>query len=197
MEEQFQQQSQPQPPTPSQSQPQPQPNLQSSPKGNSSKIKIVAMIAILAIVASLLYYFVISKKFQKSPPKPQSQTSQENSSTQSAIPHGTQITNLIITKIDPKKGNYLIDKKGMTLYSFDKDTPGKSNCKDECLSIWPIFESPNPPPADLEGEIGIIKLPSGKYMYTYSNKPLYYYSKDKKQGDTNGESVEGWHLVRP
>lgn len=31
----------------------------------------------------------------------------------------------------------LADAKGMTLYTFDKDTPGKSVCKDKCAVNWP------------------------------------------------------------
>jgi predicted lipoprotein with Yx(FWY)xxD motif len=34
-------------------------------------------------------------------------------------------------------GNVLADPKGMTLYTFDKDTSGKSNCNGECAEYWP------------------------------------------------------------
>ena len=33
---------------------------------------------------------------------------------------------------DTKLGKVLADNKGMTLYTFDKDVPGKSNCKGKC-----------------------------------------------------------------
>jgi len=198
MDEQPQQQSQSQPQTQLNPQPQPQ---SSSPKNSNSKIKVVAIIVILfALAAALLYFFVFSKKFQETSPQPQesNQTTEQQSSSQSARPRGPEITNLVMTKIDPQKGSFLIDKRGMTLYVFDKDQLGKSSCSDTCLTNWPIFESPKPPPENLEGEIGIIKSTNGKYMYTYKGKPLYYYIQDKQPGDTKGDGVDGvWHLVKP
>ncbi len=38
---------------------------------------------------------------------------------------------------DTKLGKVLADSKGMTLYIFDKDVPGKSNCKGKCATAWP------------------------------------------------------------
>jgi len=32
-------------------------------------------------------------------------------------------------------GNVLADANGMTLYTFDKDTPGKSNCNGKCAEF--------------------------------------------------------------
>src|SRR3979490_3539731 len=31
----------------------------------------------------------------------------------------------------------LVSAKGMTLYTFDKDTPGKSMCNGPCATNWP------------------------------------------------------------
>jgi predicted lipoprotein with Yx(FWY)xxD motif len=33
--------------------------------------------------------------------------------------------------------SYLTDLKGMTLYTFKKDTPGKSACEGACVDNWP------------------------------------------------------------
>ncbi|MGH8432413.1 MAG: COG4315 family predicted lipoprotein, partial [Solimonas sp.] len=35
------------------------------------------------------------------------------------------------------KGGMFVDAKGMTLYTFDKDTPGKSACNGQCATNWP------------------------------------------------------------
>lgn len=35
------------------------------------------------------------------------------------------------------KDGMLVDHKGMTLYTFDKDADGKSACKDQCATNWP------------------------------------------------------------
>ncbi len=184
---------QPQP----QPEPQPQPQNQLPPKGGNRKIVVAAILIILIAAGAIIYYFVFSKKLQKAPKQELNQTTQQNGSESARI-HGPEITNLVMTKIDSQKGAYLIDKKGMTLYVFDKDQLGKSTCSDTCLTNWPIFESPKPAPENLEGEIGITKATNGKYMYTYKGKPLYYYAQDKLSGDTKGDGVSGvWHLAKP
>jgi predicted lipoprotein with Yx(FWY)xxD motif len=38
-----------------------------------------------------------------------------------------------------KGGSYLTDAKGMALYVFKKDTPGKSVCAGECVAKWPLY----------------------------------------------------------
>ena len=38
---------------------------------------------------------------------------------------------------DTLKGKALVDAKGMTLYVFDKDAAGKSNCNGPCATNWP------------------------------------------------------------
>ena len=40
---------------------------------------------------------------------------------------------------DTSKGKALVDAKGMTLYVFDKDAAGKSNCNGPCATNWPPF----------------------------------------------------------
>jgi predicted lipoprotein with Yx(FWY)xxD motif len=36
-------------------------------------------------------------------------------------------------------GSYLTDAKGMTLYVFKKDSPGKSACSGDCVKAWPLY----------------------------------------------------------
>ncbi|MFW8609912.1 hypothetical protein [Rhizobium beringeri] len=38
-------------------------------------------------------------------------------------------------------GKVLATEKGMVLYTFDKDTKGKSNCDKDCLKKWPAFHA--------------------------------------------------------
>ena len=35
------------------------------------------------------------------------------------------------------KNGMFVNAKGMTLYTFDKDTPGKSVCNGQCATNWP------------------------------------------------------------
>lgn len=85
----------------------------------------------------------------------------------------------------------LADAAGRTLYTFDKDAPGKSNCSGGCLAAWPAFIAK--PEAAPKGEFGLI---ADTRQWTINGKPLYYYVGDTKPGDRTGDGQGGvWHVV--
>ena len=96
---------------------------------------------------------------------------------------------------DSSMGKIYTDDKGMTLYTFDKDEPGKSNCYDKCAVNWPPF----PATADdkPEGDWTIIDRTDGTKQWAYEGKPVYLWVKDTKPGDVTGDMVgEVWHVVK-
>lgn len=96
----------------------------------------------------------------------------------------------------PSKLNFLTDSKGMSLYIFDKDSKGVSNCTGGCLKIWPPL-STNLISPDLSANITVINRPDGSKQYAWKEMPLYYYASDQKPGDTNGDGIGGiWHLIK-
>ncbi len=91
---------------------------------------------------------------------------------------------------------YLMDAAKMTLYTFDKDSKGTSNCYDDCAANWP----------PLMGEAGmslpkgysLIARKDGTQQVAYKGQPLYLWVKDQKPGDMTGDGVKGvWHTARP
>jgi len=97
--------------------------------------------------------------------------------------------------VDTKMGKILADAKGMTLYTFDKDAMGKSNCDEACLKKWPAFHAAAK--AKAEGEWTLVKAADGKEMWAYEGKPLYTFAGDKKPGDMTGDGVGGvWHVAK-
>jgi len=87
------------------------------------------------------------------------------------------------------------DAKGMTLYTFDKDEKGKSNCYDKCAANWPPLKAKAGAKAD--DEWTIVDRTDGSKMWAYDGKPVYTFVKDKKAGDMTGEGVAGaWHVVK-
>ena len=54
---------------------------------------------------------------------------------------------------DTAKGAVLTDGNGLSLYTFDKDTPAVSNCYDDCAAKWPPLEAANT--ARPQGAFGI------------------------------------------
>ena len=87
----------------------------------------------------------------------------------------------------------LADAAGRTVYIFDKDTPGKSNCSGGCLAAWPAFVAKDG--AAPVGDFTLIDA-NGAKQWTVKGKPLYYFVGDTKPGDRNGEGSGGvWHTV--
>lgn len=95
------------------------------------------------------------------------------------------------------KNNLLVDGKGMTLYSFDKDVAGdgKSACAGECTKIWPAFKAGKE--EKNTGDFTIISNEDGSKQWAYKGKPLYNFAKDKAPGDKNGDNFKNiWHIVQ-
>jgi predicted lipoprotein with Yx(FWY)xxD motif len=100
------------------------------------------------------------------------------------------------TTADTSKGKALVDGKGMTLYIFDRDAAGKSNCNGQCATLW----LPLPVAADAKasGDWTIIARDGGAKQWAYKGKPVYTWSKDTKPGDVTGDGVNSvWHIAAP
>lgn len=97
-------------------------------------------------------------------------------------------------------GPYLADAKGMALYVFKKDAPGKSACSGPCVEKWPLFsvEKVDAPAPLKPGDFSTVSRGDGKMQTAYKGMPLYYFVGDKQPGDTTGEGVgEVWFLAKP
>jgi predicted lipoprotein with Yx(FWY)xxD motif len=86
---------------------------------------------------------------------------------------------------DTSKGKALVDAKGMTLYVFDKDAAGKSNCNGPCATNWPPLVATAD--AKASGDWSIVTRDDGGKQWAYKGKPLYTWSKDAKAGDVTGD----------
>ncbi|UNM12705.1 hypothetical protein J4032_15300 [Streptomyces formicae] len=103
---------------------------------------------------------------------------------------------------DPKLGEIVVDKNGMTVYRFMKDSawPMKTACTGACLEKWPVVE-----PVDKNDTEGVLKKgfvtfdrPDGIKQQTIDCWPIYTFAGDEKAGDTNGQGVGGtWFAVSP
>lgn len=97
---------------------------------------------------------------------------------------------------DTAKGKVLTDSKGMTLYTFDRDAAGKSNCNGQCAQNWPpLMAAADAKPS---GDWTIVTRDDGSKMWAYKGKPVYLWIKDTRAGDTTGDGVNNvWHIARP
>ena len=106
--------------------------------------------------------------------------------------------NIYLSKTDTKKGAYLTDFAGMTLYTFDKDTAGVSNCYNGCAKAWPPYVSGAAAQGTLPSNITLVTRTDGSKQFAWKGMPLYYYATDSKAGDITGDGVGNvWHIVKP
>lgn len=88
----------------------------------------------------------------------------------------------------------ITDSAGNTLYTFDKDEPGRSNCAGDCLKKWPAFIAQ--PEARETADFSLIATTDGRRQWTFKGKPLYYFAGDQTPGQRNGEGIGGvWHVI--
>lgn len=92
-------------------------------------------------------------------------------------------------------GAVLTDNAGMTLYTFDEDSPGGSSCYGRCAENWPPFKA-DAGTAPI-GDFSIITREDGIAQWAYKSKALYLWVRDKAPGDTTGDGVRGWQAARP
>ena len=89
----------------------------------------------------------------------------------------------------------LTDAKGMTLYIWDKDAVGVSNCYDKCAAAWPpvLVDASTA----VTGDFTLVdRKDSDQKIVAYKGWPLYTFVKDTKAGDTSGDGVAGtWHTA--
>ena len=97
--------------------------------------------------------------------------------------------------MDTSAGKVLVDQKGMTLYTFDKDSGGKSMCNGDCAKAWPpAMASASDKPV---GDLTIITRDDGSMQRADDGKPLYTWIKDTKPGDVTGDKFKDvWHVVK-
>ncbi|AZK97858.1 MULTISPECIES: SCO0930 family lipoprotein [Streptomyces] len=116
--------------------------------------------------------------------------------TESAAPPG------LSTRKDPKLGEIVVDRAGMTVYRFVKDSawPMRTACTGACLEKWPVVA-----PVNKNDTRGILKKgfvtfarPDGIKQQTIDCWPLYTFAGDRGPGETNGQGVGGtWFAVTP
>ena len=94
-------------------------------------------------------------------------------------------------------GGTLVDASGMTLYSFDMDTPdsGQSACNGPCAALWPPLAAASNASADVAHSL--VMREDGARQWAYKGKPVYTYRADQHAGERSGDNFKGvWHIIK-
>jgi predicted lipoprotein with Yx(FWY)xxD motif len=99
-------------------------------------------------------------------------------------------------------GKYLTGEDGKTLYVFTADSANKSACADACATNWPPFtidaDESVKAGDGVTGALTTFARADGKMQVAINGLPLYYFAKDAKAGDTNGQGLNGkWFAANP
>lgn len=148
--------------------------------------------SILLVLFGILAVLIVSGCAQ--PPAVQPTPTQQTPAPTAVQPTSVQ------PAVTLSAGNYLVDRKGLTLYMFAMDVAGDSKCTGACLNAWPIFIQQNlTVSSDLNAsDFGTIMRGDGTQQTTYRGWPLYYYSQDMNPGDAKGEGIlKAWFVAKP
>ncbi|MDY6819614.1 MAG: hypothetical protein SVG88_13225 [Halobacteriales archaeon] len=107
----------------------------------------------------------------------------------------------------PELGDILADRKGQTVYMYEKDTQGEttSKCTGDCADMWPkvtvktqaqaVEVGPN---VKAETNSYALFATGGNQSHVMVNGwPIYIYKKDEKPGDAKGQGVNGHYVLDP
>jgi len=101
-----------------------------------------------------------------------------------------------VTEAPANVSAFVIGRSHYSLYTYDLDRPGVSNCYDACAQMWPpaIVPAGTKAPASYS----LIARKDGTMQIAYKGQPLYQYSGDENVGDIAGDGVDGvWRLAKP
>lgn len=87
------------------------------------------------------------------------------------------------------------ERNGFTLYTFDNDTAGVSNCSGTCLTNWPALIAHAG--AVATAPYSLVQRASGEMQWALNGMPLYFFAGDTQAGQTSGEAVSNnWFVAR-
>jgi len=117
---------------------------------------------------------------------------------------GSSAKGVTVTVKHAKLGSVLAaGPKRLTVYLFEGDHGRVSACSGACAKAWPPVTSAaaTAGPGAKASDIAMITRSDGTKQVTYKGHPLYYFVKDKDDGDTYGEGVKAfgadWYAVSP
>lgn len=100
-----------------------------------------------------------------------------------------------VSVADTVFGEVVTDRAGRTLYTFNNDQKGVSNCEDGCAQKWQPLAATDDALANVP--YTVINRSDGSRQWALHEWPLYYWQNDVVAGDVLGEEVGGvWFVAQ-
>jgi predicted lipoprotein with Yx(FWY)xxD motif len=94
--------------------------------------------------------------------------------------------------------------KRLTVYMFEGDKGSISSCSGACAQVWPPVMTAAAAAVGggaIAADLGTTTRADGTKQVTYKGHPLYFFAKDKDDGDAYGQGVHGfgadWYVLKP
>jgi predicted lipoprotein with Yx(FWY)xxD motif len=110
---------------------------------------------------------------------------------------------VVVTTKHDKLGTLLAaGPKKLTVYLFEADKGPHSSCTGACAAAWPpVVGKATVAGTAKAADLGTITRPDGTTQVTYKGHPLYFFVKDKDDGDAYGQGVKAfgaeWYVMSP
>lgn len=156
-----------------------------------NKISWIILLIVLILISGVAFYF------KKSP------TTENNNNTGTTGNSVNFVRSGALGSVKSESlGEYLTDKRGITLYTYVDDKKLESACSGDCLNKWlPVRFDPNDKAElltdTLSKKLNSAKASDGSRQYAFGDQPLYYYKGDFDPGDVNGNGFDNdkWGIV--
>jgi predicted lipoprotein with Yx(FWY)xxD motif len=119
-------------------------------------------------------------------------------------PSATGTATATVTTAKTGLGQVLVDGQDRTLYLFEADSAGTSNCASACASVWPPLTTAGAAHAGAgarAAQLGTLHRDDGTTQATYHGHPLYLYAGDTQPRATNGQGLDQfgakWYVLAP
>jgi predicted lipoprotein with Yx(FWY)xxD motif len=112
-----------------------------------------------------------------------------NGSATAPAPHRQTASGTVAVSVASSRlGRILVGANGRTLYLFTKDSGTKSACSGACVAAWPPLRASGKPAVGSGASAALVGTTGGAQV-TYNGHPLYFFVKDQRARDTNGEGL--------
>ena len=125
------------------------------------------------------------------------------SNTAYTVSNGYPVTTTQVYTVTPaplvvnqsQVGYVVTTPAGQTVYTYDRDVPGRSTCYGDCISYWqPVLAPAGAVPT---GYYTVITREDGRTQWaTSSGRPLYTYVYDRAPGEITVDNYQNsWHAA--
>jgi predicted lipoprotein with Yx(FWY)xxD motif len=107
-------------------------------------------------------------------------------------------TTTVVASGNTRFGVTLTDAQGMTVYTWDGDEPGVSNCYDDCTEMFrPLIATTERIRGPVvNGAFRTTMRADGWLQVMFNNMPLYTFVGDEAPSQINGEAMDGeWWIL--